>query len=57
MVSYEEKFEEVFGFPPDKDHIRKVCDLMNCNCTCSICKYHGAKWEDEYEEVKKEKSV
>ena len=49
-ITFAEKFEEVFGFEPNKDNF-SLCDMMNCNyCRdyCQGCPCDNNDWDDPY---------
>lgn len=47
-ITFAEKFEEVFGFEPNKRY--GVCSVMNCDCndSCNECPYEDNDWDAPY---------
>ena len=53
-ITNEEKFEEVFGFKPNKDEVDSLCNLYApCDrIDCAECPIHKhARWDGEYKRV------
>ena len=48
-MTFAEKFEEVFGYKPNRNI--HVCDIMDCNnehCCCGSCAYCDDYWDAPY---------